>query len=230
MSMKNCVFTLLCCMPILVSAQQYTQTKNDVRGERYCEVVLSNGWMSFTVYNTMGLNACPSEEWAKLDKSSIKRETGSLTVILNGPRYWTMDSIKNKPLVEQENKSFKGLKMKKVAIINLNPLDFISGLKGYRPHRVERETSFIYEAGKPVYELVNPDGQVYVMQSYSAQKEALTERDLSKLGGKLELPTGWKFKTGILKKRQFVKTKEKEALVLQDNLMNSYQLASHDLL
>lgn len=89
---------------------------------------------------------------------------------------------------------------------------------------------WIYDAGKPVYELIDPKGNVFVMQSYSVQKEPQTEQSLTQLGSKLKLPTQWRFKTGILKKAGTVQAIDNMAVVVQDDFLNTYQKATHDLL
>lgn len=230
MVFRKALMLFLCLQPAVLLAENYSEKRFGVRDMRYCEVVLSSGWMTFNVYNTMGLNDCPRDAWNEVDKGSIKRETGAISVILNGPRYWAMDGIENNPLVVKEEKKFKNIKMHRIATVHLNLLDVLGSFSGYREQRVERDTTFVYDAGKRIYELVGPNGQVYVMQSYSTQKQTLSKKDLINLGSKLSLPKGWKFKTGILKKRARLKTEDKEAYVLQDNLMNSYQRAPKDLL
>ena len=68
------------------------------------------------------------------------------------------------------------------------------------------------------------------MQSYSIKKSEQTERSLAELGAKLKLPKGWVFKTGILKQTEPVEAINNLAIVIQDNLDNTYQKATHDFL
>ncbi len=54
----------------------------------------------------------------------------------------------------------------------------------------------VYSQGKPVYGLIDSDGNVYVMQ---ARDERFPMESLPKLGERLEnLPKGWQFRTRIL--------------------------------
>ncbi len=54
----------------------------------------------------------------------------------------------------------------------------------------------VYSKGKSVYELVDPDGNVYVMQAHDEQ---FPVESLAKLGEKMkELPKGWQFRTRTL--------------------------------
>lgn len=230
MLLKKYILLLLCCLPLFANAKDYQRSKQNLRGARYCEIILSDGWMKFAVYSTIGLNDCPENKWREITKENVKKETGSLVVILNGPRYWTMDEIKGTSLTNEEVKSFSGLKMKKVAHVKLSLSNLFGGGTPYHPNVVKRDTAFIFDEGKQVYELVSPDGDVYVMQSYTTAKEKLTMKNLVSLDKQLKLPKGWQYKTGVLNKNQKVLSENNKAFVIQDNFMNSYQRASHDFL
>jgi hypothetical protein len=61
------------------------------------------------------------------------------------------------------------------------------------------------------------------MQSWSQQVDpTLEESDLSGLGERLELPDGWTFRSLTLTEELRVETVEADAVVLQDDLRNSY--------
>ena len=216
----------LLCLPCLTYAAGFEH----VRELRYCEVIVSEGFFNFAVYNTMGLNHCPQRRWEALTTAQVKQETQSFIAILNGPRYWTMDSIQNKRFVKPEKKVFGGIPMRKAAYVQMSPLDLLRGARPYHTRQVDRDTIFTYDAGKRVYELVDPEGHVYVMQSYSLEKEEQTELNLVALGSKLKLPRGWHYKTGYLAKTMMLKTQDKKAVVIQDDLMNTYQRAAYDFL
>jgi hypothetical protein len=38
-------------------------------------------------------NDCPADVWAAITEDSMKKPFGAITVLLNGPRYFLMDSI-----------------------------------------------------------------------------------------------------------------------------------------
>ena len=68
----------------------------DVRNARYCEiipVVRSGFHLVATVYNTLGLNDCPAAVWDKITEAEMKKRFGAIKVLLNGPRYFVMDTI-----------------------------------------------------------------------------------------------------------------------------------------
>jgi hypothetical protein len=77
-----------------------------------------------------------------------------------------------------------------------------------------------------VYELVDPEGGVWIMQSYSAQVVPQTEAELATLGARLALPAGWSFRTRTLEAELLVTARGGLATVTQDELQNTYQRAS----
>jgi len=97
------------------------------------------------------------------------------------------------------------------------------GDKFYTPNVVKRTTVFHYRAGRPVYELVSPKGEVYMMQSYTQIVDAtLTMDDLPKLGERLKPPKGWTFRTRVLTD-DYALTADGTAYVINDEMYNSYQ-------
>ncbi|MDX2346211.1 MAG: hypothetical protein QNK11_05005 [Legionella sp.] len=225
MQIKKLLWILIC-LPLMVHAT----IRDNVRGTRYCEIIASDGWLRCAVYTTEGVNNCPSSAWKTLTKKDVKEATGAAKVILQGPRYWTMDKIQTTPLIQVERKKFKTLKTRKIAYVQIALSDLLHGRKPYHQHKIDLNNTFTYEAGKPVYELIDSKGHVYVMQSYSLDKTRQTERSLLTLGSKLRLPKGWQFKTGVLNKNMALKTVNNKAVVLHDDLMNRYQLSTHDFL
>ena len=71
-------------------------TIEGVRNARYCEIIpiVRDGLhLTATVYNTLGLNDCPAQIWDSITEDTMKQRFGAVTVLLNGPRYFLMDSI-----------------------------------------------------------------------------------------------------------------------------------------
>jgi len=194
-------------------------------GKRYCEVLLVHGGLgglSADVYNSYGLNDCPPSAWSAMDADRIAEDTGALIAVLNGPRYWLMDSItKDDP--GQETKTFGGIAMRKEATVDIgNP---VTARRPYTPHAVNRRTVFAFDAGRQIYELVEPGGTRWVMQSWSQQKDPkLSQADLAGLGSRLAPPTGWKYEVRTLSSPLQVVTTATSARVLQDDLGNSYSM------
>jgi len=226
MPIKQGFIALLLCLPVLTYAAQM----EGIRGARYCEVIVSQGRLTLAVYNTMGLNQCPERQWKKITSKFLKKAMGAHIAILNGPRFWTIDSLQSIPVTEVVEKKMKGMSMRKVALVHLKLSDLLKGHKPYHQHDVERNVIWTYKAGKPVYELIDPEGHVYVMQSYSLDKIYQTPRSLSQLENKLKLPNGWHYRTGVLSKDMELPCVNKKAVVVQDDYLNTYQLAGHDFL
>jgi hypothetical protein len=206
-----------------VSAPQKT-----LRGDRYCEVLLVSvnaGLATGEVWNTYPLNDCPQATWSTLNAANLAIENKVPRVVLNGPRYWLMNSVeKAGGAVDLPKKNFGGLEMYRQATVELGPVAQLGSAKPYVPSQVDRSATFIYDAGARVYELRATDGATYVMQTYSAQIDStLTEAQLTDLGSRLKLlPAGWTYSSRILDSSLKVETVTSVARVLQDELGNSY--------
>lgn len=195
-----------------------------MRGERYCEVLLVkpiDGRPSAEVFNTYPLNECPEDVWVTLDPAAIATAQGVPLAVLNGPRFWLMDEVEPASGPPEKPVSFGGIEMIKRATVDLGTVG--ASDPPYTPHFVNRKTVFGYAAGSRVYQLVAADGSTYVMQSWSQQVDpTLAEAGLALLGQRLRLPAGWTFRTFTLTEDLKVVTTETDAVVLQDELKNSY--------
>jgi len=199
---------------------------SDMRGVRYGEVLvvyLRDGGLRAEVYGTQMLNDCPQEFWETLDAATIAAEMGAAMVKLNGPRHWCLDGLGAKvAVVDPVFRDFNGLTMRRIATLELGA-DFAAG--PYVRRFVNRGAVFFFDAGQPVYELVDPDGVAYVMQAYCIGVDpTLTEADLPALGERLALPEGWSYRTRVLAEELVVDTSATVATVVQDELENTYTL------
>lgn len=196
----------------------------DMRGLRYCEVLLvtiEDGSATADVYNSYPLNDCPAEQWQQLDASAIATQEDAVLAILNGPRYWLMNRVEKAASDDQITKSFGDIDMVRRATVEIG--DIRAAAVPYTPSAVDRKTVFTFDAGMEVYELTAADGTVYVMQTYSQQNDpTLQEADLADIGPRLTLPPGWTFSSRTLTEPLAVSTLDAPALVLQDDLGNSY--------
>lgn len=211
------------------TATDTPDTISDVRGDRYCEVLLGHiqgALIQIDVYNTYGLNDCPDDAWKAIDGPTIKADTNADVVLLNGPRYWTMDRFEASKLVDPTIATFGGIEMRLAGTLELQIADVMGGETAYVPRTVARTTSWVYEAGKPVYELTDPAGHIYDMQSYSTQQVPQTEASLADLAQQLTLPAGWSFKSRILDADLTVTAVDGLATVVQDDRANTYQLSA----
>jgi len=209
-----------------MTSQSPPRLISDMRGARYGEILAvfnSEGRLRAEVYGTQMLNDCPQELWVTLDAAAIAEEMGALLVKLNGPRYWTLDGLGQKvPVVDPVMRDFNGLTMRRLATVDLgdNP-----STQPYVDRYVNRGAVFFFNAGAPVYELVNPDGLTYVMQAYCVGVDpTLTEESLNSLGGRLDLPESWTYRARILEEELVVDTTAAVATVVQDEFENTYTL------
>jgi hypothetical protein len=100
---------------------------------------------------------------------------------------------------------FGTLEMQQLATLTLSPGAMTS--MPYVERTIMRDSEFEFRAGSQVYELVAPDGSVYVMQSYALIVDpALGESDLPGLSTRLSLPSGWVYRTRTLDADLYVRT------------------------
>ena len=197
-----------------------------MRGVRYGEVLamfLRDTGLEAEVYGTQMLNDCPQELWETLDADAITKGMGAVFVKLNGPRYWLLDGLGSKvAVVDPVFKDFSGIQMRRIATIPIGA-DFAAG--PYVARNVNRGAVFFFDAGKTVYELVDPDGRALVMQARCVGVDPnMTEESLATLGERLALPEGWSYRTRVLETELVVDTSATLATVVQDEFENTYTL------
>lgn len=206
-------------------ASATTPDMDALRGVRYCEVLLlrkGDDGFSAEVWNTMGMSDCPDDEWRALDAQAIATERGAVAALLNGPRFWTLDSIDTDLRKGAPETAFGEIGMFQAATVDLG--DEIPDQTPYTERPVARDTVFGFDQGKPVYELVAGDGTTYVMQARSQiVDETLEEDDLATLGDRLELPAGWSYRVRTLDEPLRLVSTDGVATVVQDELQNTYQ-------
>jgi hypothetical protein len=197
-----------------------------MRGVRYGEVLamfLRDSGLEAEVYGTQMLNDCPQELWDTLNADEIAKDMGAVFAKLNGPRYWVLDGLGSKvAVIEPVFKDFNGIQMRRIATILIGA-DFAAG--PYVLRNVNRGAVFFFDAGKTVYELVNPDGRALVMQARCVGVDPnMTEESLATLGERLALPEGWSYRTRVLETELVVDTSATLATVVQDEFENTYTL------
>jgi hypothetical protein len=208
----------------------YTASANNLRDKRYCEVLYGNRsflTLVVKVFSTQGLNECPQDAWKLITSKTISDKHKASFVRLNGPRYWMLDGVQaTGNTVNHKRESFGGIEMNLRATIEFGlfkQLQILWGDPLYQATAVSRSTTWIYKAGSPVYELISPSGEQYVMQSYAQiVNPKLSMADLPMLEKQLQLPKGWSYRSRLLTEDLNL-VANGTAYVLQDNLMNSYQ-------
>jgi len=208
-----------------VTTDPATHTVEGVRNARYCEiipVVRVRFHLVATVYNTLGLNDCPAAIWDKITEAEMKKHFGAVKVLLNGPRHFMMDKIvAGGETAAGEKIEAGGLVLTERASIDLDL--FGMRTEPYRERTIERDTRYVFDAGKPVFVLVSPDGARYAMQAYAQMiDKSLSYDDLPGLGARLKLPTGWRYEQ-MLPASDLVLGAQGAAIIVQDDLDNTYQ-------
>jgi hypothetical protein len=200
------------------------QPVTDVFGKRYGEVLLvrlTQSGPEATVFNSFPLNDCPAELWSKLDPQVIATENGATAALLNGPRYWLMSTIEKATTGAPQTKTFGGIEMVRQATVQLSSMNPAP----YSINRVSRNTVFVFDTGRPVFELTDPQGRQWVMQTWSQVVDpTLSLHDLPGLAGRLHLPSGWCYQSRTLTSPLRIDTTTEDAHVTQDDLANSYSL------
>ena len=205
-------------------------------GHRYTEMFLIGGNaitknLEANVYNTWGLNGSDttgdSSPAVLLDKINVKemaKQFHMLAVFKNGPRIWTLDWIQVEMGKELD---FGGMKARWVNWLDLRGISTEPGAADYKNITVTRHTHFGFNKGTRISVLDDPDGNPWVMKSFSLitfpdQKFD----DIATLGSRLKLPPGWKFRSVVLE-QDLVLTPEKDgtAHITQDNFGNTYDRA-----
>ncbi|MGZ4201931.1 MAG: hypothetical protein ACXVRH_07725 [Thermoleophilaceae bacterium] len=201
----------------------------NMHGRRYCEYLVVRGQfpkLTADVWNTFGLNDCPSRQWKASDTTALAKQLGALAVVLNGPRYWLVDSaqITLPRGFGQVRKFPNGLRMRKLTTVDVPLQDGNLGNTPYIEATVNRANTFTWSRRFPVFELVSPARRVYVMQSYSEIVDpSLKLAGVPSLGARLKLPAGWHFRRRRLS-HDLTLTTRGRATVLQDDLQDTYQL------
>lgn len=190
---------------------------------RYCELFLVNQLapsIAVDIYNTVGLNNCPPDEFAAVDLNQVKTDHGALLVTRNGPRRWVIDAI----VKGQAGTSVDmgGLEMRLVGTISppsLTPAPFTE-------ITINRKTVWRFRKGRTMRIVVSPEGKRYVMQAFSREAgSTVKESDLNKLGSDpaMMLPEGWKFKTKKVKRKYLDLRADGSATIVRDGLGSVYQ-------
>lgn len=205
---------------------QLSVPPSDVRDFQYCEVLAvfpcEDDFVT-EVYVSMSHNNCPDADWFELSAAELKEQFGMEAVRLNGPRHWVVNGLAASAngATNNYNKtvSFGNIEMSLQAQIQ----SAFSDGDLYTEGEVLRTTTYTYLAGNEVYKLINPQGEEYIMQSYSRlvdQDQSIA--DLATLGSRLSLPSGWSFRVEVLQE-DFLVVTEGLAFVITDEFDNAYQ-------
>jgi len=218
--------------PVPVPSKPTEMTFDSLRGVQYAEIWMIVGTpetgLTGHYFNTSNLNnsankmdTCPPTIWDKVNAEKLKAEYDTYAVFKNGPRGWTIDSLKIPvgPVV-----TFDGLRTRWWGKGVLpKGVDFKGGLEPYKPLQSHRKSTFTFQKGKPVFILEDKEGTPWVMQAFSKIKDpSLTYDSLKTLGDKLKPAEGWKYRMVVLKKDLRITTPRGYNWIVQDELGNTY--------
>lgn len=158
------------------------KTLPNSRDYQYCELVIQYGDIGSDIYSTSPLKECSLEWWDNLDLKAVATELGAMAAIKNGPQWWSMDEV---GVMASEPVTIAGIEMVFGAHLPAGTMS----IPHYTVFSPAKYQNLVWKAGKPTYQLVDPDGYAYVIQGYKLNKQ-----DLDTLGSKFnQLPEGWKY-------------------------------------
>jgi hypothetical protein len=191
--------------------------------KRYCEILAvsapTEAGFPVVIYNTIGLNNCPTATWDSLDFGAIAADRGLFAAVANGPRRWLIDSVTGGapgPVTD-----FGGLEMREVATLTATSL----APESFAIFKIGRDNNWIFRKGRKIRELIAPNGRRFVMQAYTNTVDpGLNLKTLDQTGSNpaAAIPEGWKFKTRRLKRKLVVRAGG-EATIVRDGLRSVYQ-------
>jgi hypothetical protein len=209
------------------------------RGTHHCEVLIMNRDAdgpggAGNYYNSLGVHDDVADEdfdarFRALDPEKLRKEYGGDAVRFNGPRRFLPDRF--------TAEAFDGGKLSMLGPIPMHLYgtfmapDFDAFIAGkqtpYRETVSKRTTTWFFEAGAEVYELVSPEGTVFVMQSASLRVDPDNTVDkLRTLGDRLSLPDGWQFRVRTLEEELVMRATyddDPPNTIVLDELENNYQ-------
>jgi hypothetical protein len=199
----------------------------ELRNFRYCEIIpftVGPGAITAHVYNTLGWNDCPADQWDSLSEQQVNLEFHSFASTMNGPRYWVIDHLEGfGDTAAGETFTFGDIKMSLRGQLDTPIGEPLVGEQYYVPNQVQRETRYTFHRDEPTFQLIDPDGNVYVMQSYAQITDpTLHYGELKGLASQLDLPTGWKYRSRTYDYPTTV-TANGLAFVVNDDLAGAYQ-------
>lgn len=159
------------------------------RGYQYCELVFDYGDKGSDIYSTSPLARADLEWWKNLDLEKLAAEFGAKAVHKNGPQWWTMDEV-----------GVMGSKPVPVAGVNMifgaHLPPGTTSMKNYTIFNPAKFQNLTWKAGQPVYQLVDAEGHIYVLQGNKVPTE-----ELGLLAGKFKkLPADWEYRVVTLEK------------------------------
>ncbi len=193
-------------------------TEKDIRGMRYCEFLLIYD-DRVDIHNTTGSSDCAEENWQSLDVAALAKENGAKNAQPNGPKFWAMDE---QILKMGGQKTFGGIDARYAATLPVSALGAGEGSDSYVGFTSPKKQTMVFEAGKPIYELVDGEGKTYVLNAYGSK---VLNGDPGNLGDQLSPAEGWSFTVIAPDKRVVVEaSKDAPVQMVGDDFHQYYTL------
>jgi hypothetical protein len=177
------------------------QTLPDSRGYLYCELVFNYGDKGNDIYSTSPLAKADLDWWDNLDVEALAKEFGAQSVYKNGPQWWSMDED---GVMASEPVEVAGTRMVFGAHLPPGTLK----IPKYTVFSPAKYQNLVWKAGKPLYQLVDEDGHVYVLQGHKIPAD-----ELATLGEKFKkLPESWEYRVKVLNKDLVMKLTPREPI------------------
>lgn len=209
----------------------------------YCELIpdtVANGTITEHVFNTLGFNTCPASTFNTITEQNIvdaynaqyppaAGASPATSATINGRRFWVMSTIQSTGGVTSspDTLTVNGMQLGLKAVLTTPQGSATVGQVPYTAQTVQRNTVYVFKANRPVFELVSPTGQVYVMQSYTLAYDPKLNlkllQNVKYMTAKNKMPKGWVYRTRKLK-RDLTLTAAGTTQVVNDQLRNTYQV------
>ncbi len=212
---------------------------DNMHGKHHCEVLIMNREAdgpggAGNYYNSLGVVDDVSDEefdarFRALDPEKLREEYGGDAVRFNGPRRFLADRFTADAFDGGKVSMLGPIPMYLYGTFVVPDFDaFIAGKQTpYQETVSRRTTTWFFEAGAEVYELVSPESIVYVMQSASLRVDADNTVDtLATLGERLALPQGWTYRARTLEEELVMRATyddDPPNTIVLDELENNYQ-------
>jgi len=199
--------------PATGPSDSFTITCENWRGKPFYEILFMNrdakgpgGTGNY--FNSVGQTFDVSDEvidarYRALNAETLKKEFGGDGVFFNGPRRWVSNGLTVVASDGGKTRVMGTIPFHVLGTFEAPDFDkFISGpTVSYQVLVSKRSSTFSYNAGEQVHELVTPEGAVYTMFSLSLKNDPEnTIENLPTLGKRLSLPKGWTHRVRTLEK------------------------------
>lgn len=207
----------------------------ELRDYPYCEVIpdtVSGDTVTEHIFNTLPYGPCSPQQFETITEQDIidaynaAYGANSTSATINGPRHWVLDTLTATGGVSDSGQTLtvNGIEFGLVGQLQIPVGQPPVGTDKYVPNTVQRDTIYEFKAGRQVFELTDPSGNVWVMQSYSQQIDpSLSLARLPYIGPEIGLPEGWSYAARTLTE-DLTLTASGSTQVVNDGYENTYQI------